>query len=272
MKTFKEFLEEALLASLIKGAARQVMRKNALRTIAAKTATSAEKTAANVAGKSKIKLPTQVTGFKTQRGSEYTYSRKPNSFPQTQRTAAVDPYHSTAPGSKQKSDWTVFAKPDDALNISHRFVSGDPKFTKGVPIQKQPQVGMSPLEVWNKYLEKGGKSAVHPGSKITDVKTSRPGQIGLYSSQRKELNQRVKAGLQRPSNINTLKSEIKSAKTSKITTPQKGSGGYSPNESEPQTSFNSKETGSSPISMIRRLQPRLGTGERFGISAIGLAD
>ena len=207
MKTFSEFLDEALLPSLIKAAARQFVKSKALQKAVPKVGKEVAKT---------VKLPSKVTGFQTGRGSKYTYNPRQGSWPQTQRTAAKDPYHPTAPGVKQKSDYTMFTTPDASMAMRQNFVSKgavNPQtkepFFKGLPQSPTPRRGRAPVEVLNKYAEKGGKQAIHPGSPITDIQTTTRGSnVGLYGAQRREIRDRVKAGLQKPANIEDIKRQL----------------------------------------------------------------
>lgn len=211
-KTFSQFLDEALASFLVKAAARQIFRNKALTSKIAKSVAKPAAMTAKVGDVSKIiAKPRQITGFQTARGSKYTYTSRPKPHPpQTQRTAAVDPYHPTAPGQKQKSDWTLFTTPDASMTMRQRFVSGSKEpFHQGLPKSPTPKIGRAPVEVWNQYAEKGGRQAIHPGSPITDIQTATPGSgIGLYGSQRKELKDRLKKGFEDPRAIPTLKREL----------------------------------------------------------------
>jgi hypothetical protein len=62
MKTYQE-LEEALLQFLIKAAARQAFKTAAVK--------QSVKAVSKVATPKKLKLPSEVTGFQTARGSKY---------------------------------------------------------------------------------------------------------------------------------------------------------------------------------------------------------
>jgi len=201
MKTFTEFLDEALASFLVKAAARQIFKTKALQKGLSKTLTQAPK---------KILKPAKITGFQTARGSKYTYKPQPKSWPQTQRTAPNDPYHPTPAGTKQKSDWTLFTTPGDSMKMRQRFVSGDKQpFYQGLRQSTQPKVGRAPVEVWKKYGEKGGREAIHPGSPITDIQTATPGSgIGLYGAQKKELQQRLSKAFQNPKAVPILKKEL----------------------------------------------------------------
>jgi hypothetical protein len=211
-KTFSQFLDEALASFLVKAAARSIFRNKALTQKVAKSVIKPSAMTAKVGNVTKtITKPRQITGFQTARGSKYTYTSRPKPQPpQTQRTAAVDPYHPTAPGQKQKSDWTLFTTPDASMTMRQRFVSGSKEpFHQGLPKSPTPKIGRAPVEVWNQYAEKGGRQAIHPGSPITDIQTKTSGSgIGLYGAQRKELADRVKAALKRPANTKALKKEL----------------------------------------------------------------
>ena len=63
MKSYSQFIDEALLPSLIKAAARQFVKSKALQKAIPKVGKEVTKT---------IKLPSKVTGFQTERGSKYT--------------------------------------------------------------------------------------------------------------------------------------------------------------------------------------------------------
>lgn len=220
MKTFKQFIQEALVASLVKAAARSLLKNKAI------TQKVAGKVASTMPSKT-LSLPRKITGFQTARGSKYTYTPKPKPQPpQTQRTALNDPYHPTKAGTKQKSDWTLFTTPDASMTMRQRFVSGSKEpFHQGLPKSPTPKIGRAPVEVWNQYAEKGGKQAIHPGSPITDIQTATPGSgIGLYGAQRKELADRVKTALKRPANIEALKKELEMKSKSSSTYRNLGAG------------------------------------------------
>jgi predicted kinase len=202
-KTFAEFIDEALIASLVKAAARQIFKSRGLQKGLAKVGKQVPKV---------IKLPSKVTGFQTARGSKYTYERKPGSWPTTQRTAVHDPYHPTPAGKTQKSTATMFTTPDASLEMKRRF-QYEPKtpYHQGLPLSKTPGIGKAPVEVFNNYDKLGDRSAIHAGNPITDLKTKLPGpknNIGLFGSQRKELKTRVSTALQNPNNRAVLKKEI----------------------------------------------------------------
>jgi len=203
MKIFSEFIDEALIASLVKAAARQIFKSRGLQKGITKVGKQAPKA---------IKLPSKVTGFQTARGSKYTYEKKPGSWPTTQRTAVHDPYHPTPAGKTQKSTATMFTTPDASLEMKRRF-QYEPKtpYHQGLPLSKKPGIGKAPVEVFNKYDKLGDRSAIHAGNPITDLKTKLPGpknNIGLFGSQRKELKTRVNTALQNPNNLAVLKKEM----------------------------------------------------------------
>ena len=199
MKTYKEFIVEALLPSLIKGVARQVFKNKALVNKVRNTLPS-----------TRIRLPRTTRGFQTARGSKYTFSRKPNSWGTTQRTAVNDPTHPTKPGVKQKSDWTLFTTPDAAFDMKMRWREGASRkdFYKGLPLSPNPKKGRAAVEVWNKY--QGGGRAIHNSNVITDLQTQgRKNTLPLYGQQRREIQQRVKAALGKEQNRNVLRREVK---------------------------------------------------------------
>ena len=205
MKTYQEFIQEALIQSLIKGAARQAFKNKALK-----------KTIGNVAT-SKIKMPSTTTGFQTARGSKYTFSRKPNSWGTTQRTAVKDPYHPTKAGVKQKSDWTLFTTPDGAYEMKDRWLQGASRkdFYKGLPLSPNPKKGRAAVEVWNKY--EGGGRAIHNSNPITDLQTQGgKNTLPLYGQQRKEIRQRVNKALTNRRNRDALKKEIEQGNESSL--------------------------------------------------------
>jgi len=242
MKSFKEFCSEALKSSVVQAAARQRYVRQGI-----------QKQVGNTNPRPRISQPRTITGFQTARGSKYTYNQKPGSLPQTQRTAPNDPYHPTASGVKQKSDYTIFTTPKDSMTMRQRFVSGPKETTfKGLPMQKKPELGKAPVEYWKKYAEKGGREAIHPGSRITDIQTATPGSgLGLFGAQRKELKQRISSGLKNPKGIPTLKQQIKSARGGSSTLSNVGRG-----------------VEASPSGL--KFTP--GTGGNYGASGIGLAN
>jgi len=196
MKTYKEFIVEALLPSLIKGVARQVFKNKALVNKVRNTLPS-----------TRIRLPRTTRGFQTARGSKYTFSRKPNSWGTTQRTAVNDPTHPTKPGVKQKSDWTAFTTPSAASTMKSRWVQGASRrdFYKGLPLSPTPKKGRAAVEVWNKY--EGGGRAIHNSNPITDLQTKGKSALPLYGAQRKELSQRVSKALKTKQNRSVLKNK-----------------------------------------------------------------
>lgn len=213
MKTYNQFITEALAAAVIKGAARYAMRNKQLRKTVAKSILSSGK---------KLRVPRQVTGFQTARGSKYTYSRKPDSWGKTQRTAVNDPTHPTKPGVKQKSDWTAFTTPSAASTMKSRWMQGASRkdFYKGLPLSPTPKKGRAAVEVWNKY--EGGGRAIHNSNPITDLKTKGKSALSLYGAQRKELSQRVSKALKTKQNRSVLKQEIRQGNDASLTQQYKG--------------------------------------------------
>lgn len=209
-KVTEEYLDEKLIPQLIKGAARQLLKTKGLQ--------QKVKSALPLQQPKVLSLPRQVTGFQTARGSTYTLSQKPNSWAQTQRTAPNDPFHPTAAGTKQKSDWTLFTTPAGGARMKTRWNQGVSRteFFKGEPVSPKPKVGRAPVEVWNQY--QGGGRAMHWGNPITDVKSASTSgsNVPLYGSQRRELSQRVSTSLRNPSNRQVLRREIQSGQDASI--------------------------------------------------------
>ena len=246
MKTFREFIEEALTTQVVRGASRQQYQRQALQQ---RVSGGNQTTPSQI-----FQRPQTITGFRTARGSTYSFKPSVNNIPgSSTRTAANDPFHPTKPGVKQSSDWTIFTTPSAGQSMKAKWNQGVSRteFFKGEPVSKTPAVGRSPVEVWNKY--QGGGRAMHLGNRITDIQTATPGSgIGLYGKQRQELRQRVNTALQKPQNRETLRRQS----------------GMKP------------RGGSSSLSNVGRgVQQRPsgidftpGTGGNFGISGIGLAN
>jgi len=204
MKTYQEFIDEALASSLIRAAARQVLGNRALQSKVA----SAFK---------QIKVPRTTTGFQTGRGSKYTFSQKPNEWGQTQRTAVKDPTHPTKPGVKQKSDYTMFTTPEAGVEMKARFAyDGRTKdFYKDLPLSPNPERGRAAVEIWNKYKGKG--QGIHNSTEITDLQTKGRSSLPLYGNQRQEISQRVKRALRNPIARQILDKDIKQGKQDSLT-------------------------------------------------------
>lgn len=194
----EEYIDEALIPSLIKAASRQLVKNKAVQSKVGQSLKT-------------ITLPRQVTGFQTARGSKYTFSQKPNSWAQTQRTAVNDPTHPTAAGLKQKSDWTLFTTPDAGIEMKMRWNQGASRkdFYKELPVSPTPKKGRAAVEVWNQYQGNGGRRAMHNSNAITDLQTRGSSSLPLYGSQRRELQQRVRGALRNPNNREVLRREIK---------------------------------------------------------------
>ena len=225
MKTYSQFifdLQEIVKPTVVRAAARQQYQSQAVRQRVAGGQTRNVRGGGTVVNSvpkaptpTKVKLASNITGFQTGRGSKYTYNPRQGSWPQTQRTAAKDPYHPTAPGVKQKSDYTMFTTPDASMKMRQNFVSKGAvnqqtkePFFKDLPRSTTPKKGRAPVEVWNKYAEKGGKQAIHPGSPIKDIQTTTRGSnVGLYGTQRKEIKQRVNTALKKPQNRSALRTQ-----------------------------------------------------------------
>jgi len=200
----KHNVDEALLPSLVRGAARQVFKNKAL----TKKVSSALK---------QIKLPRKTTGFQTGRGSKYTFKQKPKEWGKTQRTAIKDPTHPTTPGVKQQSDFTMFTTPSAGVEMKARFVyDGRTKdFYKDLPLSPNPKKGRAAVEVWNKYQGRG--NAIHNSTEITDLQTKGRSALPLYGQQRRELSQRVRRALRNPKAQEVMRRDIKQGNDASLT-------------------------------------------------------
>lgn len=214
MKSYSQFIDEALLPYLIKAAARSAFRnKGLISKVASLEAKPIAKTASKI-----ISKPAKITGFRTgggnrgtnfdpMKGSKYTLD------PKTQTTQSFTaPGHTKTPaGPKPRSDTTRFGSSKEiqtALN------------NKDIPsLRNNPKIGDRPLELWRKYpdgveythgkFSKDVGGVKHVGSAIVDIQTKKGGSnLPLFGAQRKELKDRVKTGLQRPANIQALKKEL----------------------------------------------------------------
>jgi predicted kinase len=214
MKSYSQFIDEALLPSLIKAVARSAFRnKGLISKVASLEAKPIAKTASKI-----ISKPAKITGFRTgggsrgtnfdpMKGSKYTLD------PKTQTTQSFTaPGHTKTPaGPKPRSDTTRFGSSKEiqtALN------------NRDIPsLRNDPKIGDRPLELWRKYpdgveythgkFSKDVGGAKHVGSAIVDIQTKKGGSnLPLFGAQRKELKDRVKTGLQRPANIQALKKEL----------------------------------------------------------------
>jgi hypothetical protein len=282
MKTYQQFMTEALASSLVKAAARSVMQVAALRNAgkALPKVLARGSTQVAVAPKT-ISKAAKITGFRTgganrgtnfdpMKGSKYTLD------PKTQTTQSFTaPGHIKSPaGTKPRSEITKFGSSQEiktALN------------NKNIPsLRNNPKIGDHPLELWRKYPDgveyqhgkysKNVGSAKHMGSAIVDIQTKKGGSnLPLFGAQRKELNQRVKAGLQRPANTSVLKKElglkpkVGSNLPSNVTlgTVPKGGGNSAPDVTD--------DPNSKPIA-ARSRNYQIGGGARYGIAGVGLAD
>jgi len=239
MKTHKEFIEEALAARLIGAVARQAFKsaaiKQAVKAVPKKPNIPVRNIPVRnyfdhkpVAGLSlpskspkKVKLPSEITGFRS--GGQ---SRGPNFDPMKGSKYQFDPVKqtsisNTAPGHthtpagiKPKSTRTYFDTPKNILAAKQ---SGDLR-----TLGKTPKRGLNPYEKWKtgdypagvEYAH--GKfsqpnwSPSHMGSPIVDIqtRTGSKSNLPLFGAERKEIQQRVKAALQKPRNINRLKKDL----------------------------------------------------------------
>lgn len=199
----EEYIDEALLPSLVRATARQIFKNKAL----------TQKVGSTL---KQINLPRTTTGFQTGRGSKYTFKQNPKEWGKTQRTAINDPTHPTKAGVKQQSDFTMFTTPSAGVEMKARFVyDGRTKdFYKGLPRSPVPKKGRAAVEVWNKY--EGGGRAMHNSNPITDLQTKGRSALPLYGQQRRELQQRVRTALRNPKAQEILRRDIKQGNNASI--------------------------------------------------------
>ena len=232
MKTFSEFLDEALLPSLIKAAAKQFVKSKALQKAVPKATNipvrnywshkpvTAILTVPSKAPE-KVKLASTITGFRSGGAS-----RGPNFDPMKGSKYQFDPVNqtsisNTAPGHthtpagiKPKSTRTYFDTPKNIISAKqNRNYS---------TLGKDPKKGLTPFEAWKtgdypagvEYAH--GKfsqpnwSPTHAGSPIVDIQTRTGSQsnLPLFGAERREIRDRVKAGLQKPANIEDIKRQL----------------------------------------------------------------
>ena len=231
MKTFSEFLDEALLPSLIKAVAKQFVKSKALQKAVPKATnipvrnywTNKPVAGLSVAPKApeKVKLASTITGFRSGGAS-----RGPNFDPMKGSKYQFDPVNqtsisNTAPGHthtpagiKPKSTRTYFDTPKNIISAKqNRNYS---------TLGKDPKKGLTPFEAWKtgdypagvEYAH--GKfsqpnwSPTHAGSPIVDIqtRTGSKSNLPLFGAERREIRDRVKAGLQKPANIEDIKRQL----------------------------------------------------------------
>jgi hypothetical protein len=259
MKTYKQFMTEALASSLVKASARNAMQVAALRN-AGKTLPKSS-TAPNTASFTKVyhgttKPASQAIdkgGWKTD--TNVTRQMQGSGVYTTPQKGAAQMYakqRSLARG--EQPSVRTFNLPTDKFNAvkANRQSSGSWTLNKGG--NKFNVVQMSPKAA-NKY----------------DVTNKPQSAINLKGPQKAELNQRVKAGLQRPANVKALKTQlglkpkVGSNLPSNVTlgTTPKGGGNSAPDVTD--------DPNSKPIA-ARSRNYQIGGGARYGIAGVGLAD
>ena len=235
MKTYNQFIQEALISSLIRGVARQAFKSAAVKKAIPKATTIPVRnywTNKPVAGLSvapkapeKVKLASTITGFRSGGAS-----RGPNFDPMKGSKYQFDPVNqtsisNTAPGHthtpagiKPKSTRTYFDTPKNIISAKqNRNYS---------TLGKDPKKGLTPFEAWKtgdypagvEYAH--GKfsqpnwSPTHAGSPIVDIQTRTGSQsnLPLFGAERREIRDRVKAALSKPRNIAALKRDLEGAR------------------------------------------------------------
>jgi hypothetical protein len=228
MKTYQQFMTEALAASLVKAVARQFVKSKALQKAVPKKPNIPIRNYFNnkpvagltVASKApeKVKLASTITGFRSggqNRGSNFDPMKGSKyQFDPVNRTSISNtaPGHiSTPAGIKPKSTRTYFDTPKNIISAKqNRNYS---------TLGKDPKKGLTPFEAWKKGDYPAGVeyskgkfsqpnwSPTHAGSPIVDIqtRTASKSNLPLFGAERKEIKDRVKAELKRPQNIQDLK-------------------------------------------------------------------
>ena len=216
MKTYSEFMQEALISSLIRGAARQAFMSAAVKKAIPKATTVVSK------APEKVKLTSTITGFRSggkNRGSNFDPMKGSKyQFDPVNRTSISNTapgHHTTPAGIKPKSTRTYFDTPNNIISAKqNRNLS---------TLGKTPKIGLTPYEKWKtgdypagveyakgKFSEPNW-SPSHAGSPIVDIqtRTGSKNNLPLFGAERKEIGDRVRAALRKPRNIAALKRDIK---------------------------------------------------------------
>jgi hypothetical protein len=231
MKTYSEFIQEALISSLIRGVARQAFKSAAVKKAIPKATsipvrnywTNKPVAGLSVASKApeKIKSTSTITGFRSggsnrgpnfdpMKGSKYQF----DPIKRTSISNTAPGHHTTPAGIKPKSTRTYFDTPKNIITAKQNKDYST--------LGKTPKRGLTPFEAWKKgdypagveyakgKFSKPNWSPTHAGSPIVDIqtRTGSKSNLPLFGAERKEIRQRVKAALQKPRNINALKREL----------------------------------------------------------------
>ncbi len=231
MKTFSQFLEEALISSLIKAAARQFVKSKVLQKAIPKVKTIpmrnhwTNKAIPSLPVPSnapeKVKLASNITGFRSggqSRGSNFDPMKGSKyQFDPVNRTSISNtaPGHTSTPaGIKPKSTRTYF---DTPKNIQVAKQNRDLS-----TLGKDPKIGLNPYEKWKtgdypagveystgKFSEPNW-SPSHMGSPIVDIQTQTlsKNNLPLFGAEREEIKRRVAAGLKNKANQDQIKREL----------------------------------------------------------------
>ena len=259
MKTYQQFMTEALSSSLVQASARTTMQNAALRN----------------AGK---ELPKSPTAPKT---ASFTKIYHGTTKPASQ---AIDKsgWRTDTNVTRQMQGTSVYTSPQkDAAQMYAK----DRSLTRG----EKPAVRTFnlPTDTFNKVkanrqragtwtVNKDGKKfnvvQMSPqGANRYDVTNKPQSAINLKGPQKADLRNRVNTGLQRPANVKALKTQlglkpkVGSNLPSNVTlgTTPKGGGNSAPDVTD--------DPNSKPIA-ARSRNYQIGGGARYGIAGVGLAD
>ena len=216
MKTYQQFMTEALAASLIKAVARQVVKSKALQKAVPKATTIPVRnywTNTPVAGLSVAsKAPKKLEYQKLYHGTT-----KPSS-----QAISKGGWKTDVNVSQQKRGPGVYVTPDKKTAIG--YAAGKVRQQGGTPDWNNLGIRRfnMPKNVYDDAMKKQAQNPddwanISQVNQVTmkpsyankiDITDKSKSAIDFTSAQRKELKDRVNKGLQRPQNIQALKKEL----------------------------------------------------------------
>lgn len=245
MKTFQEFCAEALKPSVVQAAARQQYTRQA--------------TQQQVSNRGTGNLPKQLSFTRVYHGTTQPASKAiSQSGWRTDTNVTRQMQGAGVYTTPQRSAAQMYAN----QRANQRGESPAVR-TFRLPSSTFDKVKTSRQQQGKWTLDKGGRKfnvmQMSPqGANKYDITDKLKGTINVQGSQRRELNQRVRTGLQRPQNVSALKRQIRSGR---------GSGSSS-------LSNVGSGSGNSHLTKDGRFRMNVGhkSGDRYGIGGVGLAD
>lgn len=249
MKTFKEFINEALKASVVGAAARQEYNRKSI-----------QKTV-NKSGNPRPILSQKTLYHGTTQSPSRNITR---SGWRTDTNVTRQMQGSGVYTTPQRSAATMYAN----QRANQRGESPAIRTFK-IPSSIFDRAKANREKTGNWTVDKGGRKfnviQMTPQAANRFDVTNKPGRnaVDLQAPQRQELRQRVRTGLQRPANINQIKSQQRSARN----LPRVRGGSSS-------LSNVGSGSGSPHLTKDGRFRMNVGhqPGDKYGISGIGLAD